>query len=154
LPTAPRRSENRNPTTAGVRLPVATLAAATTAAAPPTAATSSATTAAAEASAAAATTTASSAATAATFTHGSRFVDHDVASFELLAVKRLDRFVCLFVILNFDKTEATGLTRETIANESNVRRSHTGLREPFPNFFFRRLKWKIPYVKLLHWHTP
>jgi len=54
----------------------------------------------------------------------------------LLAVQGLYRFVCFFIILNLNKTEATGLTRETIANESYVRRSHTGLRKPFANFLF------------------
>ena len=120
-----------------MQLPVATLAAATTTAASPATATTSPAATTATVSAAAATTAAPSAAsTTATLAHRTGFVHDDVASFELLAVQRLDRLVCLFIVLNFDKSEATRLTRETIANESNVRRSHTCLREPLSNFFF------------------
>ena len=133
-------------------LPVATLATAATTAAS-SAATATTATAAAESPAAAA--SSSSPATAATtLTHRPSFVHDDVASFELLAVQRLNRTVCFFVILDFDKTEASRLSRETIANESNIRRSYTCLSEPFSDFFFRRLKWEIPHVKLLHLHTP
>ncbi len=132
-------------------LPVATLATAATTAAS-SAATATTATAAAESPAAAAASTATTA--AATLAHRPSFVHDDVASLELLAVQRLNRTVCLFVILDFDKTEASRLSRETIANESNIRRSHTCLSKPFSDFFFRRLKWEIPHVKLLHLHTP
>jgi hypothetical protein len=128
LPAAPRRFGTRK-LTVSYWLPLATLAAAA-------ATTATTATAAAAATAKSPAATASPASTATALAHWPRFVDNNVAPFELLAIQRLDGPVCLFVILNLDKTEAPRLTRETIANKGHIRRRYTCLREPFSNFFF------------------
>jgi hypothetical protein len=68
----------------------------------------------------------------------------------LLAVQRLYGARRFFVILNFDKAEASGLAREAVANEHHAGRSYSGLRKPLADFFFGSLKRKIPNVKFLH----
>lgn len=79
-----------------------------------------------------------------------RFVDHNASPLELLPVQRLDGALGFFIILNFNKAEATRLAREAIANQHDAGWSYSGLREPFSDFLFGSLKWKIPDVKFLH----
>ena len=79
-----------------------------------------------------------------------RFVDHNASPLELLPVQRLDGALGFFIILNFNKAEATRLAREAIANQHDAGWSYSGLREPFSDFFFGSLKRKIPDVKFLH----
>jgi hypothetical protein len=52
--------------------------------------------------------------------------------------------------LNFHKAEATGLASKAVADQHDAGRSYAGLREPFTDFFFGGLKWKIPDVEFLH----
>jgi hypothetical protein len=68
----------------------------------------------------------------------------------LLPVQRLNGALRFFIILNFDKAEATGLACEAVADQHNTGRSYSGLSEPFADFFFGSLKRKIPDVKFLH----
>ncbi|MGB6198478.1 MAG: hypothetical protein WBF35_02900, partial [Candidatus Acidiferrales bacterium] len=105
------------------------------------------TSAASKAAAAASSTTAASASAIARRTC---FVDNDASSFELLPVQSLDGALGFFIILNFNEAKTTGLTCETIPNQHNTGRSYSGLSEPFADFFFGSLKWKIPNVKFLH----
>jgi hypothetical protein len=68
----------------------------------------------------------------------------------LLPVQRLNGALSFFIILNFNKAEATGLACKTIPDQHDAGRSYSGLSEPFADFFFGSLKWKIPDVKFLH----
>jgi hypothetical protein len=68
----------------------------------------------------------------------------------LLPVQRLNGALGFFIILNFNKAEATGLACKTIPDQHDAGRSYSGLSEPFADFFFGSLKWKIPDVKFLH----
>jgi hypothetical protein len=72
---------------------------------------------------------ASATATAATFTLGTRFIDDDLAAFEISAVQGRDGLFRFAVIIDFDKSETTKLTGEAIADESDSTRGNTVFRE-------------------------
>jgi len=100
-------------------LPVAASATATTAAAAASAAATT-TTAIAAASATAATATASTAsATTAAFALRARFIDYDLAAFEILSVERGYGFFGLTVVADFNETESARLSRKAIADQCN-----------------------------------
>jgi hypothetical protein len=129
-----------------VCLPIA--AASSTAIAPASAASTTTATAAKSAAATSSTSTAAAGPTA--ISRRARFVNHDASSFELLPVQRLNGALGFFIILNFNKAEATGLACEAVPDQHDAGRSYAGLREPFSDFFFGSLKRKIPDVKFLH----
>ena len=70
---------------------------------------------AASATTASATVPATSAAGAAAFALRTCFIHDERAAQKILAVQRLDGFVCFGVVANFGETETARLSRETIA---------------------------------------
>jgi hypothetical protein len=83
-----------------------------------------------------------------------RFIDHQISPAEILAVQRIDGTVRIFVTVNFNEREPAGLPGKTIANQIHTRWTDTRLSEPFMDLIFRRGKWKIPNIELLHLPTP
>jgi hypothetical protein len=133
-----------------------TISAASTATAAAVTATSAATATMAPASAAitAATAAASTAATATAFGLRPRFVHHQVASAEILAVQRVHRAIRIVIIAQFNERKSTRLARETIPNQIDTRGSYTDLREILVKLIFRRGKRKISDIELLHLPAP
>jgi hypothetical protein len=82
------------------------------------------------------------------------FVHDKVPAPEILTVEGSDRAIRLFIIGDFDESEAAGLARETITNQTDCGGVDTDLTEPFLQLLFRRVEWKIADVKLLHLGTP
>ena len=95
--------------------------------------------------AAAPTTTAASA-----FSLRSGFVHDEVTASEVLAVQRIDRAIRILIIGYFNEGKSPGLSGETITNQINAGWRHTHLSEPLLNLFFRRGKWEITDIELLH----
>jgi hypothetical protein len=116
--------------TAIATIPATTSAAATSAAASATAAASTVTATTSAASTWTATTSAAAgAATPATsaFTRGARFVHHNIAAHEILAVQALNGSVSFFVVVDLDEAEAAGLPRKSVAHQGDVRRCDSRL---------------------------
>jgi len=57
------------------------------------------------------------------------FVDHQIATAEVLAIEGIDRAIRFLVIGNLDEGESPGLPGETVADEIDCRGGTTGLRE-------------------------
>jgi hypothetical protein len=127
---------------------VAPVSAITTIAAPAT------TAAPAAASAMTATPSAITAATtsAATTAFGLRpsFIHNEIASPKILTVHGIDGAVGFLVVGDLDESEATRLSRETVANEIDCRGIDTSLREKFVQAILRRRERKIANIELLH----
>jgi len=119
-------------------------------------ATAAATTAIAAATAAATTTstpTAASAATAA-FSRRTGFVHDHVSSHKIVAIERLNGASCIIIAIHFDEAEATRLSREAIAHQSDIRRCNSYLREPVAHVLFCSLKRQVAHVQFFHELTP
>jgi hypothetical protein len=121
-----------------------------------TTATTAATTSTTIAAAASAITAASAATTTATRAFGLRtgFIHDEVPATEVLTVEAVHRAIGFFIIGNFNEGEPTRLASKTVTNQTDRRRAHTHLREPFLQLFFRGAERKITDVKLLHLRTP
>jgi hypothetical protein len=124
--------------------------AAATAASTATATTTSAATAASTAAIPSAATTTSASA----FTRRTRLIHDHVAAHEILAVQRLNRAVCIFIIRHFNETETARLPRKTIPHQSYIRRRNSRLRKPVSHILFSSLKRQIAHVQFFHERTP
>jgi hypothetical protein len=81
---------------------------------------------------------------------GTCFIHHEVSPAEILTVQGVHRAIRVFVIGHFNESEPARLSRKAIANQIDTRGSHTDLREPLVELFFRRGKRKITDIELLH----
>jgi hypothetical protein len=99
-------------------------------------------------------TAAATAATAAALCLRARFVHHQVASAEILAVQGIHGAIRFFVVTDFNKCEPARLSRKAVANQIHCRGIYTCLREKFVQGILRRGKRKITYIELLHLRTP
>jgi hypothetical protein len=117
------------------RLPAAipaasAIAAVTVPASAPASTATPASTAAAPAAEATTTSTAAWAASATTaLTRGTRFVDDNVATHEIMAVQTLDGALGFLVAINLYKSEPAWLPRETVAHQGDIRCSDSRLRK-------------------------
>jgi hypothetical protein len=81
-------------------------------------------------------------------------INNQVTPAEILAVQGIDGFLRVFIGRDFDEGESAGLAGETVTDEGDSGRRYTDLREPLMDLVFRRGKWEVAYVELLHLRTP
>jgi hypothetical protein len=79
-----------------------------------------------------------------------RFIDYQVPAAEILAVQGVNGAIGILIALHFDEGKTTRLARKTVTNKIDARGSNADLRKPFLQLLFRRGKWKIADVELLH----
>jgi hypothetical protein len=70
-------------------------------------------------------------------------VDYDIPAHKVLAVKGLDCAAGFFIVVDFNKAEATRLSRELVSHQADIRNRGARLLKPIPQFFFAGLKWEI-----------
>jgi len=83
-----------------------------------------------------------------------RLIHHERPAEEILAVERRD---CLFrfgVVANFRESEASRLTRESIAEQHQRIRLHSDFREKPRHLVFRSFERQISHVQFLHGRLP
>lgn len=97
---------------------------------------------------------ASTAATAASaFAHRTRFVDYQRAAQKILAIAILHGAVCLIVVTELGKPEASGIAGELVADDLYGIGVKAGPREPILKLCFASLVGKVAYKQFFQGHS-
>src|SRR5579884_2300459 len=85
---------------------------------------------------------------------GTRFIHHQIAPAEILAVQRIDGPIGFLIIGDFNESKTPRLTREAVPNQIHRRGADPGLYKIIVDLVFRCGKRKITNIELLHLRTP
>jgi hypothetical protein len=83
-----------------------------------------------------------------------RFIHHQRAAKEILAIQRLNRFFRIRVVANFREAESARLPGKTIPQKRQRIRLHSDLRKQRRYLLFCSLERQISHVQFLHGRSP